>query len=87
MFKLVNWITGRLFWWQLKHIYRDKKGNVVFTYTSNTGTDRKSDILNHRVVKKGSTPLNKVIKDNDHLLKNGTWEIEVICYLGYLKRN
>lgn len=85
MQKLINKLTGRLFWWQVKHVYRDKNGKIIFTYTSNTGTDCKSDILNHRKIKKESTPLNKVLKNMDYLLNNGNLEIEIICYLGYLK--
>lgn len=85
--KLLNKITGRRYWYQIKLVYKTKELNQIFSNTTQIGLARKSNILKERYCKKVFAPLhkNKDIKIR-RLLCNGVLSIETISYLGYIKK-
>ena len=84
---MIKWLSirfGYRFWYQVKFEYRIN-GVLKLDWVDTIGLTSKSTILNSRVCKKieGPLHLNKWLKPH---LKNGTINMVVISYLGYLIR-
>jgi hypothetical protein len=84
-YELIYLITSKLHWYQIKFIYKNNSNTEVFHYYSQIGLITESDTLNHRLIKKIVSPLDKQ-KHCKPYLKNGTFHIEIQCKLGYFKK-
>ena len=71
----------KYYYYQVKYVYKDKLGRELFHWYGNIGFKKRNKILNNRIIKQIQTPLhfNKKIK---YLLCNGSFQVEVQCYLG-----
>jgi len=91
MRRFINYITGRLYWYQIKICYAPKDGPILFYITVMVGHTRKRYILDKRLTLKVSGFNNR--KDIKLTIKNlpkqdqdGEATIIVLAYVGYIKR-
>lgn len=84
MIKWFNLKFGYRFWYQVKFEYRIN-GVLKIDWHNEIGLVSKSMILNHRECKTIEQPLHKRKVCKPHL-RNGTIDMVVISYLGYLKK-
>ena len=71
-----------LHWYTVRFIYKTKKDNRIFAFTTSVAVTEQKYILNHKLIKKEhfySFVSKNYLKD---FLCNGNLGLEVICYLG-----
>lgn len=86
MIKLINRITRRRFWYSVRFIYKNKDGSRVFDFVNEVGLTQKHLILKYRTIKKIMKPLHQINSIPKYMLRNGSFTMEVQCYLGWFKK-
>lgn len=72
-------------WYEVRYVYNNKRGQKQFDFVSQIGVVYKKETLNRRRLKKITAPLHKEPKVKN-LLVNGTFSVEIMCYLGYFSK-
>lgn len=76
-------LSKKYYWYEVKFVYRDKtNGRIVLDFKELIGLEHQDTSLDKRKVKKILNPLHKREAIKRHLC-NGTFDCEMICYLGY----
>ena len=79
--------SPKRYWYEVKYVYRKcNSGEIVFDYKSVVGLIRQNTVLDKRALKKITTSLH-MQENTKQFLYNGVFDVEVICYLGKMKRN
>lgn len=87
MMKLINKLLGTRYWYQVRFIYKTQNGDRIFDVVWEVGLSKRSTVLNYRAIKKSFPPLHKIPIIPKNLLMNGKLNIEIVCYLGWIKKN
>jgi len=84
---LVYKLTGNLYWFEIKYRYRNKAGNVLFSWTRRVGRIRRAHLLSDR---SRNAFCHKFLyfesKTAKPFLCNGDITNEVLCYLGWFRK-
>jgi len=86
---MIEWLNNKLktrYWYAVRFIYKNKKGEKVLDFVQGVGLTKKSTILKHRTIKKILLPVHKLNGIPKYLLTNGDFVVEVVAYLGWFKR-
>lgn len=86
---MTEWLNNKLntrYWYAVRFIYKNKRGEIVFDFVQEVGLVKKRTILNHRRLKKILLPVHKLNGIPKYLLCNGKFIVEVGSYLGWFKR-
>jgi len=84
--QLIFKLFSRRYCYSVRIIYMGKEQNKIFDYYQIIMLVNKYDVLNNRLIKKIDLPLHKKQNLPKYLLKNGILDIEIIAYLGWLKK-
>lgn len=86
---MIGWLNNKLktrYWYAVRFIYRNKKGEKVFDFVTEVGLTKKRMILKHRETKKILLPVHKLTGVPKYLLCNGSVVVEIVTYLGWFKK-
>lgn len=86
---MIVWLNNKLntrYWYAVRFIYKNKRGDKVLDFVQEVGLTKKGTILKHRKLKKILLPVHKLNGIPKYLLCNGNFVVEVVAYLGWFKR-